>query len=540
MIFRILPLLLLAPLSAEESGWKSPFAEGWRVTLEDQAPGEDPEGLVHFENGVIHMYRDVPNGEKVPFGVITTDEKFSDYQLRFEYRWIGKQFEPRAKDLRDAGVIYHVQDASKVWPSGTECQVQEGDTGDLIFIRTGGLTWMRPAGQSAPDGQGEPGLLPENGGIPRFFEPSWPYIGRFEEADSPSGWNRVEIRVEGDEAVHIVNDRIIARIAGMVGEDGQPLTAGRISFQLEAAEIQYRHIRIRELPAARLRAEPRLLSLSAVKGQATRPRSVTITKPADVRIDRVHLSGADAGAFELLDGPGKWGAGKTEATWTIGFHPDHGRGRYSALLELGEPGDGAHVLLQGIALDAFEGGNEPPLQDIVHALGIPLDVGGSQLDLDKDAAAIGEGSTASYFVAAGDGKVRITPLARFSPPGSTPVGIFFRGKDELREVARLAGSGGVADAHQCLFPPLEGGASSIEIDAPDEPFGFYMQGHQYTSFSDPARPSKAGIPHTVRIFPARYVQGRRLEHAWVVGFEEASNGDYQDAVLLVEGIEPAP
>jgi hypothetical protein len=31
-----------------------------------------------------------------------------------------------------------------------------------------------------------------------------------------------------------------------------------------------------------------------------------------------------------------------------------------------------------------------------------------------------------------------------------------------------------------------------------------------------------------------------MENAWLVGFEEAANGDYQDAVFLIENVKPLP
>jgi hypothetical protein len=34
----------------------------------------------------------------------------------------------------------------------------------------------------------------------------------------------------------------------------------------------------------------------------------------------------------------------------------------------------------------------------------------------------------------------------------------------------------------------------------------------------------------------RQFEGKVLQNAYVVGFEEASNGDYQDAVFLIEGV----
>ena len=35
---------------------------------------------------------------------------------------------------RDSGVCFHVQPPDVVWPVSVECQIQEGDTGDTLYI----------------------------------------------------------------------------------------------------------------------------------------------------------------------------------------------------------------------------------------------------------------------------------------------------------------------------------------------------------------------------------------------------------------------
>ena len=532
---------LLVPTSAGE--WTPLFngrdLEGWTTTIQGLEPGLDPQRHVQVKNGEIHMYPDVEEGTEVSFGVITHDRDFSRFQFRFEYRWLGKRFPPRADKLRDAGVIYHVKDISKVWPAGVECQVQEGDTGDIVLINCGGTTWMHPDPDTAPEGQGDPGMLPENGGLVRVFEPSWPYVGRFEEADSPSGWNRVVLTVHGaDTAVHEVNGRLIARIGDMVDLKGEILDAGRISLQLEGAQIAYRNIEVRELDA-RAKADQKHVGFSSVSGQKARGRAVTIANPRNEPLATpAGIIGADAGAFRVVDAPETLAAGAS-GKWNIEFHPNRGAGRYSAGLQVGDIADGVFIVLQGVALDAFEGKNEPPLQRVVHALGIPLDVGGGKLELDTKAGKIGDGAEVARFTAVNGAKVRVTPVARFSPPGATPVGVITAG-GETREIAKLADSSpDLPDAHQCLMPPFEDGRDVVEFDAPDEPFAFFMRGHKYRSATDPALAEGAPIPHTARVYQVSRFQGRLMKDAWLVGFEEASNGDYQDAVLLIENVRPA-
>ncbi len=63
-----------------------------------------------------------------------------------------------------------------------------------------------------------------------------------------------------------------------------------------------------------------------------------------------------------------------------------------------------------------------------------------------------------------------------------------------------------------------------------------MKGHKYVSFTDLKLNSGAPIAHTGRIYPVKSFQGVARENAYLVGFEEAKNGDYQDAVFLIENV----
>lgn len=282
------------------------------------------------------------------------------------------------------------------------------------------------------------------------------------------------------------------------------------------------------------------VALSAVKDKPARAAKLTVRNPLDRELPAaVSIEGADATAFSATNPTATLGAGKSMEI-TIVFTPVRGAARYSASLRVGTKEQGVSVLLQGIGIAAFEGKNEPPLEEIVHALGIPLDVGGSKLELDTKADTIGASVDVRYFAKADEGKVRITPLARFSPPGATPFGMVAKGGTALLEAGKLATSESVEDAHQCLFPPLEGGKESVEIEPPAEGFAFYLKAHQYVSFTDPELPTAAKIAHTARVYPAVRLAGRDLKNSYVIGFEEAANGDYQDALFLLENVKPAP
>ncbi|WP_367873077.1 family 16 glycoside hydrolase [Luteolibacter sp. Populi] len=533
---------LCFPANAQ-SEWKSLFngknLEGWTITIDKEKPGEDADKLVQIRDGAIHMYPDTDPETKVPFGVITHSGTFSRFHLALEYRWLEKRFSPRKAALRDAGLLYHASNTGKIWPPSVEYQIQEGDSGDIIFIEESGLSWMHPEPAMAPKGQGDAGLLPENGGFPRIAQ-SFTYFGRFPEYDHPTGWNRAEVIVHADEsAEHILNGHVRSRLANIRHLTGGALKEGKICLQLEGAEIQYRDVQIRELDEP-LRADRGVASLSAVLDQQARDQTVTVRNPLDRPLAaELSIDGVDAGAFTAHAEKMMLAAGESMHVH-LRFRPTHGAGRYSAGLRIGSPESGAFVVLQGIGLAAFEGKNEPALQSIVHALGIPLDVGGKSLELDTNADSIGKGIAASAFVTAGTGKVRVTPLARFSPPGDTPFGFTLAGAMEV-ELGILTDSKELPDAHQCLFPPLKDGAAAVEFSPPaSASFSLWMQGPKYTSSTIPGAAKGATIKHTGRVFPVSDFQGRVLENAWLVGFEEAANGDYQDGLFLIENVRPAP
>lgn len=224
----------------------------------------------------------------------------------------------------------------------------------------------------------------------------------------------------------------------------------------------------------------------------------------------------------------------------IEFQPTAERGFFSAELVVGA-GEGSQVIqLRGVAIKALEGKNEPPLQEVLDALGAGVDVGGDMLSLSTKEKTIGDSVSATQFEPVKGESVRMTPLARYSPPGVTPFGLAI----EEGKTLRLETLGELAettkerpDAHQTLRPPLSDGQSMVTLAEPPERFGLFLKAHKYTSLTFPGRSEGATIEHTARIYPVKTFQGKAVKDAYVVGFEEASNGDYQDAVFLIEGVK---
>ncbi len=225
--------------------------DGFYVLVRGQAPSADPQKVFQASDGAIHVYKDTPSGQTMPYGVIVTEQPYSNYHLRFQYKWGTKRFAPRANTVRDAGLLYHCYPGEKVWPTSVECQVQEGDTGDLLSVYTK-LTSTVARETAHPEIKGH--FLPaEQGGTeiaigaPRGVRRI--VKGSTQEID---GWNTVEVIAQGDRAVHLVNGHLVNACTAMQGpaEGGkswEPLTGGQLAFQAEGAEVLYRNIEIKRL-----------------------------------------------------------------------------------------------------------------------------------------------------------------------------------------------------------------------------------------------------------------------------------------------------
>jgi len=141
-----------------------------------------------------------------------------------------------------------------VWPRGVECQVQEGDTGDIFTIMGARITTMIDPKLKAQTPPVIKYLSSKKGGVPLTLGTKRGTRVIKSETVEVEGWNRVEVIVRGQESFeHIVNG--VTNSAGtdirQLAEDETtwlPLGKGKISFQVEGAEVFYRNIEIKELP----------------------------------------------------------------------------------------------------------------------------------------------------------------------------------------------------------------------------------------------------------------------------------------------------
>jgi len=272
-LFVLIAALLLAQhaiAEKKEKDWTPLFNgkdfSGWYIISGSGKKNEDPNHLFQIHDGVVHMYKDAEAGSKQPHGYIVTEKEYSNYHMRFQYKWGKKKFGGKVDAKRDCGLLYHVIGKDGVWPKSVECQVQEGDTGDIFTVYTRVTATVDPKSTNAISNfvtNSTTGEVKTNytsqpvfkdladGGVP-YVQGVSSGIRRVKRnpENEKSGWNTVEVVVRGDSSTHIVNGKVnnkILHLEHMVDNQWVPLTKGKILLQQEGAEVFYRNIEIKML-----------------------------------------------------------------------------------------------------------------------------------------------------------------------------------------------------------------------------------------------------------------------------------------------------
>lgn len=284
---------------------------------------------------------------------------------------------------------------------------------------------------------------------------------------------------------------------------------------------------------------------AAIKGEKSKGQQLVI-KNDDQEIKSVTASikGATASSWSLQASvPSTIAAGES-VELTVVFQPELnfiGIATDSLVLHIGQEKEIVYEL-RGLSTKALEGKNEPPLADVVNTLGYGIDVGWSSLGNTVDPDLQGDELPPSLFRKAGSGLVQMIPVARYSPPFRLPYGYYIQELDSItkNEIGVLAGSDAYPE-HQTLNPALERG--KISFDPGNMLFGLYTTSPSHDAFSEDkwnALWFKKNVAHATRIYQLKNAKGEFIKNEYLVCFEEASNGDYQDYVFVLKNIEAVP
>src|SRR6186713_3736256 len=238
-------------LAAEEGEWHSLFngrdLAGWTVKSNKHPLGENYAGTFRVEDGVIKVAYDRYGKFDEQFGHLYSNQAYSNYILRLEYRITGAAVAdspPWAK--LNSGVMIHSQSPMSMglnqpWPASTEFQFLSAGT--TAGRQTGNVctpgTNLEMKGKLLTDH-----IIESSAKMPAVDE-----------------WVSVEVEVHGnDEVIHRVNGVEVLRYqhpqldpkedsAKRLLALGAPLqlSSGHLALQAESQPVWFRNIRIRQL-----------------------------------------------------------------------------------------------------------------------------------------------------------------------------------------------------------------------------------------------------------------------------------------------------
>lgn len=184
------------------------------------------------------------------YGCLFTKQEFGNYDLKLKVKWGKNKYSPRVNEPKDSGVLYHSQGECGVeywrtWMLSQEFQVTEGGMGDY---------WSQATSRSDIKAvkRGNEYFFDKNGTLTAFG--SGTGNGGFchagIDAENKDGWNDLELITWHDEAIRIVNGKVVMALSNssyVLNGQTKPLVKGKIQIQSEAAEVFYKDIKIRRI-----------------------------------------------------------------------------------------------------------------------------------------------------------------------------------------------------------------------------------------------------------------------------------------------------
>jgi hypothetical protein len=312
----------------------------------------------------------------------------------------------------------------------------------------------------------------------------------------------------------------------------QPKAEPKIETALQAPSVE----KMREP----LEVAPLELHFSGLRGATKASESVAVknTGSEAVQVSDIRVVGANAGTFKIVNVPllPVVLSPASSFSFSVGFEPaadaepgvHHGRIR----IVRSEDDDGPPCDLTGLVTKGRDAADEPPLHQILEALGYDVDVGATSLTLPAGVA--GDEVKAPLFQRAKPGNVGFYLIARYTKDEDTAFGTY------VVEAGKLVskGVGSAARGHnQTLTPELEGD-SQTSFDPGDGAFGLFLKTGKRALYSDDTLNSGAR-KHMAKVFPLRSRGRTPVQDAYVVAFDEDGNGDYQDHVFMLWNVKPA-
>lgn len=296
--------------------------------------------------------------------------------------------------------------------------------------------------------------------------------------------------------------------------------------------------------ASPLLVDVKELVLSGVQGTGSDPAPLTLTNIGDTQMFRYawKITGEHPEAFAVLGRPDFTLEPLGSKTVHVSFCPDKGQlGPLKAILTF-TTSEGIplqSVDLYGLSAEGVEGGREPGMSDILETVGLDIDVGWTGHSTHTKTERVGTEIETQRFKKANQGLVNLIPIARYSPDYLLPIGYYrFDGKTaKISPIGSLALQTPTSFQHNCVYPKFASGGPSF--DPGNEAFGIFTSSPSHFAYSEDkanATFEPTRVTRAVRVFPAKNRNGTSMKNAYLICFEEATNGDYQDYVFLITNV----
>ncbi|WP_164076266.1 PKD domain-containing protein [Flavimarina sp. Hel_I_48] len=280
------------------------------------------------------------------------------------------------------------------------------------------------------------------------------------------------------------------------------------------------------------------------QGVKTQTKEIIISNTglSDLVISDIALQGDFASQFNDLDFNGTQTiAPGQNITLSVTYAPDQNTndlGYQNAEIVISnnsEENPTYTIGLYGLKKEGLEGDFEPSLQDIVNTLGIGIDVGWSGLTTTTEPTLQGDEIQFSQWIQATDAPITMTPVGRYSPSEKLPFG-WYTTTDGLERNQIGVLEDGLTNA-QRLYPPLASGDTIFNPQG--SLFGLYVFSQSFDRYNYTQDSLNTdGVLHRARSYPLKDRQGNLIDNKYLITFEDATNGDYQDYIFILSNAIP--
>jgi len=222
----------------------------WYPYLKGREKGEDPEGIVTVEDGMLHIAGD----ER---GCLSTEKAYTNYRMVAEFKWGDRGYGDREGKALDCGFQIHATGEEGgfrgLWKYALAAQMIEGGTGDILVLGDNTDAYQATVKAAAEQQNGcwvyDPDGTPQTITFGRINwwgrDAAWKDVQGYRGAkdlEKPLGeWNRFEVVADGETLTLLVNGVVANKVY-----DVKP-TAGQIQIQIEGGEVWFRRIALEPL-----------------------------------------------------------------------------------------------------------------------------------------------------------------------------------------------------------------------------------------------------------------------------------------------------